>query len=199
MSARPGVSDALGRKTPVAGDLSATHIRSNRDLTMPSNLPSTVALAADQRNSPVARISVSMPEDLLAELDGMVSARGFESRSQAISEMINLQLLEHKRLLGDEVMVGTITLLYDRSVRGLQKELADLQCDHIDEVISSLHVHLMGQQMMEVILVQGPAARLQAIANRMTALRGVVTGRLQLMAATMPPLHPPHPMSMGKG
>ena len=141
----------------------------------------------------VARISVSMPEDLLGELDDMVAARGFESRSQAISEMINLQLLEHKRQLGNEVMVGTITLLYDRSVRGLQKELADLQCDHIDEVISSLHVHLMGQQMMEVVLVQGPATKLQAIANRMTALRGVVTGRLQLMAATMPPLHPLSP------
>ena len=141
----------------------------------------------------VARISVSMPEDLLGELDDMVAARGFESRSQAISEMINLQLLEHKRQLGNEVMVGTITLLYDRSVRGLQKELADLQCDHIAEVISSLHVHLMGQQMMEVVLVQGPATKLQAIANRMTALRGVVTGRLQLMAATMPPLHPLSP------
>ncbi len=166
---------------------------------MPSNPTPAMAPSADQRNSPVARISVSMPEDLLAELDGMVSARGFESLSQAIAQMINLQLLEHKRQLGDEVMVGTITLLYDRSVRGLQKELADLQCDHIDEVISSLHVHLMGQQMMEVILVQGPATRLQAIANRMTALRGVVTGRLQLMAATMPPLHPPHPMSTGQG
>ena len=152
-----------------------------------------MANSPSSANSPVARISVSMPEDLLAELDGMVAARGFESRSQAISEMINLQLLEHKRQLGDEVMVGTITLLYDRSVRGLQKELADLQCDHIDEVISSLHVHLMGQQMMEVILVQGPATRLQSIANRMTTLRGVVTGRLQRMAATMPPLHPLSP------
>lgn len=138
----------------------------------------------------ITRISVSMPEDLLSELDRMVSVRGFESRSQAIGTMINEQLLEHKRQLGNEVMMGTITLLYDRSVRGLQKQLSDLQCTHIDEVISSLHVHLVGQQMLEVILVQGPASTLQAIANEMSTLRGVVTGRLQLMAATMPPLHP---------
>jgi CopG family nickel-responsive transcriptional regulator len=144
----------------------------------------------DTRASQVTRISVSMPEDLLSELDRMVSVRGFESRSQAIGAMINAQLLEHKRQLGNEVMMGTITLLYDRSVRGLQKQLSDLQCSHIDEVISSLHVHLVGQQMLEVILVQGPASTLQAIANEMSTLRGVVTGRLQLMAATMPPLHP---------
>jgi CopG family nickel-responsive transcriptional regulator len=144
----------------------------------------------DIRSSQVTRISVSMPEDLLQELDSMVALRGFESRSQAIGAMINQQLLEHKRQLGNEVMVGTITLLYDRSVRGLQKQLSDLQCSHIDEVISSLHVHLMNSQMLEVVLVQGPAAKLQAIADDMSTLRGVITGRLQLMAATIPPVHP---------
>ncbi len=40
-------------------------------------------------------------------------------------------------------MVGTITLLYNRLTRDLQKKLADLQFKHINEVISSLHVHLM--------------------------------------------------------
>ena len=149
-----------------------------------------MALPADTRTGLVTRISISMPEELLQELDHMVTGQGYESRSQAIGAMIHTQLLEHKRQLGNEVMVGTITLLYDRSVRGLQKQLADLQCAHIDEVISSLHVHLVGQQMMEVILVQGPAATLQAIANAMITLRGVISGRLQLMAATMPPLHP---------
>jgi CopG family nickel-responsive transcriptional regulator len=138
----------------------------------------------------VSRISISMPEELLLSLDAMVANRGFESRSQAVGAMIQDQLLEHQRQLGQQVMVGTITLLYDRSVRGLQSQLAELQASHIDEVISSLHVHLMNKQMLEVLLVQGPAARLQAIADAMTTLRGVLTGRLQLMAAAMPPVHP---------
>jgi CopG family nickel-responsive transcriptional regulator len=138
----------------------------------------------------VSRISISMPEELLHSLDAMVLSRGFESRSQAVGSMITDQLVEHQRQLGQEVMVGTITLLYDRSVRGLQSQLADLQASHIDEVISSLHVHLMNKQMLEVLLVQGPAARLQMIADAMSTLRGVLTGRLQLMAAAMPPVHP---------
>lgn len=140
--------------------------------------------------SPVTRISISMPEDLLQELDVMVAKRGFESRSQAIGSMINEQLLEHKRQLGEQVMMGTITLLYDRSVKGLQGQLSDLQSQHIDEVISSLHVHLMDKQMLEVVLVQGPATKLQAIADAMSTLRGMIMGRLQLMAATIPPVHP---------
>lgn len=156
----------------------------------PSTDPKADPKADAKAGSNVTRISISMPEDLLTELDDMVARRGFESRSQAIATMINDQLLEHKRQLGSQVMMGTITLHYDRSVRGLQKQLSDLQSGHIDEVISSLHVHLMHSQMLEVVLVQGPADKLQRIADDMITLRGVIAGRLQLMAATIPPLHP---------
>jgi CopG family nickel-responsive transcriptional regulator len=140
--------------------------------------------------SGVSRISVSLPELLLEQLDHMVCRRGFESRSQAIAEMINQQLVEHKQQLGEEIMAGTITLVYDHSTPGLQKQLADLQHEYLSEVISSLHVHLMHAHSMEVILVQGPAARLQFIADKMVTSRGVITGRLQLTTAIIPPVHP---------
>jgi CopG family nickel-responsive transcriptional regulator len=138
----------------------------------------------------VSRISVSLPETLLRELDDMVIERGFESRSQAIAEMINQQLLEHKQELGEEIMAGTITLVYDSSTPGLQRQLADLQHAFLSEVISSLHVHLIQAHTMEVILVQGPAAKLKAIADRMLTCRGVINGKLQLTTAIIPPVHP---------
>lgn len=138
----------------------------------------------------VTRISISLPPYLLTELDRIVESRGYCSRSQAICDMVNYQLAELKRTLGNEVMMGTLTLLYDRSTRGLQEKLADIQYKHLDEVISSLHVHLSENQMLEVILVQGPAAKLGDIADELITLRGIITGRLQLLAAVIPPLHP---------
>jgi CopG family nickel-responsive transcriptional regulator len=141
-------------------------------------------------NRPVSRISISLPEELLTELDEMVAARGFASRSQAINDMLHQSLVEHKRERGDDVMVGVLTLFYDNSVPGLQKQLADLQFQYIDEVISSLHVHLIHNQTMEVILVQGPAKKLQSIADEMITRRGVISGKMQLIAAVIPPLHP---------
>ena len=138
----------------------------------------------------VSRISISLPRELLADLDGMVGKRGFDSRSQAVNDMVHRGLMEHKHQLGDEVMVGTVTLFYDNSITGLQKALADLQFRYIDEVISSLHVHLMHNQTMEVILVQGPARVLQAIADEMTSRRGVISGKVHLVAALIPQLHP---------
>lgn len=141
-------------------------------------------------NPLVSRISISLPETLLSDLDRMVRDRGFESRSQAVNEMLHKCLLEHKHDVGDDVMVGIIALFYNNAVPGLQKQLADLQVRYIDEVISSLHVHLMHNKTMEVVLVQGPARTLQLIADEMSSRRGVISGRMHLVAALMPQLHP---------
>ena len=143
------------------------------------------------RGSQVGRISVSLPATLLTELDAMVALRGFGSRSQAVSEMVSRELVDYKRKLGHDIMVGTITLHYDRSIRGLQNKLADIQYQYLDEVISSLHVHLSENQVMEVILVQGHVQRLQAIANVLQTRRGVFTSRLQVHAAIIPPIQLP--------
>jgi CopG family nickel-responsive transcriptional regulator len=147
-------------------------------------------MRAPAGNRPVSRISISLPEDLLSDLDRMVEARGFESRSQAVNDMLHQFLLEHKCDQGDDIMVGVVALLYKNSVAGLQKQLADLQFQYIDEVISSLHVHLMHNQTMEVILLQGPARKLQMIADEMTSRRGVTSGKMHLIAAVIPQLHP---------
>jgi CopG family transcriptional regulator, nickel-responsive regulator len=147
-------------------------------------------MGALPKSRPVSRISISLPEDLLSDLDRMVEARGFESRSQAVNDMLHQFLLEHKCDQGDDVMVGIVALFYKNSVPGLQKQLADLQFQHIDEVVSSLHVHLMHNQTMEVILVQGPARKLQLIADEMTSRRGVTSGKMHLIAAVIPPVHP---------
>lgn len=138
----------------------------------------------------VSRISISLPEKLLTELDSMVGDRGFQSRSQAINDMLHKSLIEHRRESGSDVMVGTITLYYKNATPGLRKKLADLQALHIDEVISSLHVHLANDETMEVILVQGPARKLQEIADEMITRRGVISGRMQLIAALIPQVHP---------
>jgi CopG family nickel-responsive transcriptional regulator len=150
----------------------------------------TMSQAARVQSGGVSRISVSLPQKLLTELDAMVECRGYASRSQAINEMLHQFLLEHGREIGNDVMVGTITLFYDNSVPGLQKQLADLQFQYIDEVISSLHVHLMHNQTMEVLLVQGPAKKLEAISDEMVTRRGVISGRINLITALIPQVHP---------
>ena len=137
-----------------------------------------------------SRISVSLPESLLAEYDQLISECGFDNRSKAISELISQRITEYRQETEQGIMAGTINLVYDRSVNGVQKKIDDLQYQYIDEVISALNVNLTRNKILSVILVQGPAKQLKMIANDMINLRGVITGRLLVSSAIMPQVHP---------
>ena len=67
-------------------------------------------MARTRKQDSGERISVSIPKSFHAQLDEMVETRGFDSRSQAITEMINTELAQHSGELGDNIMAGTINL-----------------------------------------------------------------------------------------
>lgn len=143
----------------------------------------------EDKETGVKRISISLPWNVYHGLSNLVEARGFENRSQAVSEMINSSLIEHYKQRGTEMMAGTITLFYDGRP-GLLQQLATIQREYIDEVISSQHVLLEDNHTMEVLLVQGPARRLKMISDKLITCKGVKSGRLAIMSTIMPPIHP---------
>ena len=137
----------------------------------------------------VKRISISLPPSVFHELDQLVAKRGFENRSQAISEMIHQSATEHFQERGNRLMAGTITLFYDESKPGLLQALAEIAREHIDEVISSQNVLLEDHHTMVVMLVQGPASRLKTIADKLITCKGVRSGNLTISSAILPPIH----------
>jgi CopG family nickel-responsive transcriptional regulator len=139
---------------------------------------------------PVTRISISLPPGVSRELDELVEARGFESRSQAVVSMIQESVLEQREEAGESIMTGTITLFFPQTGRNLLGELAALKRRYVDEVIGSLQVQLEDNHLMEVILVQGPVATLQKISHELVACRGVKVSKLTLTSTLIPPLHP---------
>lgn len=138
----------------------------------------------------VERISVSLPRGLARQLDSLVASKGFLNRSQAVAAIISNSVLETTRTSKEAVMAGSITLFYNQTRNGLLAELAKLRRRHIDEVIGSLQVQLEGNHMMEVMIVQGPAATLERITDAFVACKGVKAGKLSLTSATIPPIHP---------
>lgn len=137
----------------------------------------------------VSRISISLPSALYDELGTMVAARGYASRSEAISKMISEQLVQHQQRLGREIMAGTITLIYDHTKTGLQSRLMKIQHKYLKEIISSQHVHLEHHHSLEVLLVQGPGLRLKRIADELITCRGVKHGYLNVTSTTLPPIY----------
>jgi len=137
----------------------------------------------------LARLSVSLPAELLAQLDAMVAERGLPSRSQMIAELIRHELAEHSEGLDGAVLAGTITLIYRAESGRVRQALAQTQGEFVKEVISSQHVFLEDDQSMEVLLVQGPSERLRDLCDQLRKVRGVQQIKLVTTTALLPPLH----------
>ena len=137
----------------------------------------------------LARLSVSLPGELLTRLDRMVEERNLPSRSQMIAELIRHALAEHGEETPGAVLAGTITLIYRADNGRVRDQLARTQRTFLKEVISSQHVFLEDDQSLEVLLVQGPSERLNALCDDLRKVRGVQQIKLVATTALLPPLH----------
>jgi CopG family transcriptional regulator, nickel-responsive regulator len=128
----------------------------------------------------VTRFSVSLPAALARELDRMSQQKGYDNRSLAIADMIRGQLVEHRQHLGNREIAGSITLVYDHHRHHLQDLLTDLQHDHGEVIISTLHCHLDHDNCLEVLAVRGRADKIKQLADEMIAAKGVKHGKLTI-------------------
>ena len=138
----------------------------------------------------LARLSMSLPAELLRHLDIMVEERDMPSRSQMIAQLIRHAIAEHQaNAHPEEMLAGTITLVYRGDQGSARQQLATKQQQFLKEVISSQHVFLENDQSLEVLLVQGPAKRLEELCDALRSIRGVKQLQLVTTTSLLPPLH----------
>ena len=128
----------------------------------------------------VTRFSVSLPSPLARELDQMAKEKGYDNRSLAIADMIRAHLVEHRQQKADAQIAGSITLVYDHHRHHLQDLLTDLQHDHRNVILSTLHVHLDHDNCLELIAVKGLAGEIKHLEDEMIAAKGVKHGKLTI-------------------
>lgn len=123
------------------------------------------------------RFSVSLPGNLLEELDRRVTSRGYASRSELVRDMIRERLVEDAWQTGDEV-AGVLVITFDHHQRELAQKLIDIQ--HIQDVhvLCSTHVHLDQHNCLETIILKGRPPEIEHIAAEIGGLKGVKFAKL---------------------
>jgi len=129
----------------------------------------------------VKRFGVSLEDELLNELDRLVSKHQFPNRSQAIRYLIKKYSVEDEWEDNHDV-AGAIVLVYDHHKRDLQTKSTDVQHDFHQLILSVQHVHLDHHNCLETIAVKGKANELKDLANRLIAIKGVKHGELVMTA-----------------
>lgn len=123
--------------------------------------------------SELQRIGISIEEKLLSQYDNLIEKKGYTNRSEAIRDLIREYLVEEEWRQGEGDSVGTITLVYNHHLREMADKMTDLQHQYHEKIVSVLHVHLDAHNCLEVMVVKGEKSEIQAIAGRMSSLKGV--------------------------
>ena len=129
--------------------------------------------------SDLVRLSISLEESLLARLDRLVAESSYSNRSEFIRDMIR-DLLVRREWDRDEVVVGTMTLLYNHATKGLTERLTDIQHHHHRQVLAVTHVHLDEDVCAEMLLIKGRAAELKTLSDSLRQLKGVIHASISL-------------------
>ncbi|AIF68920.1 NAD+ synthetase [Palaeococcus pacificus DY20341] len=126
----------------------------------------------------IVRFGVSIPEDLLKKFDDIIEEKGYANRSEAIRDLIRDFIVRHEWEVGNEEVAGTITIVYNHDEADVVEELLEMQHDYVNNIVSSVHVHMDEHNCLEVIIVKGRASDVKTIAERLISLKGVKHGKL---------------------
>ena len=130
----------------------------------------------------VIRFGVSLEKELLEALDNYISDNHFTNRSQAIRNLINNNIVTSKWQCNN-LVAGSITLVYDHHKRDLLAHLTDLQHNYHHVILSSQHFHLEEDLCMEIIAVKGKAVMLTELADKLIAVKGIQHGKITMSRA----------------
>jgi len=132
--------------------------------------------------SELYRFGVSLEKELNDAFDRHIGEQHYNSRSEALRDLIREELLKKKWLEGGTV-AGAIVMTYDHHKRELVNQLIDIQHDFQEVIISTQHVHLDHSHCLEIIAVRGSAPDVQKLASILKAKTGVINLSLGISSA----------------
>ena len=130
------------------------------------------------------RVTITLDDDLIDDLDRIIAARGYQNRSEAIRDLARSGLEQAAvEVAGSRHCVAALVYVYDHHARELPKRLTQEFHAHHDLSQATLHVHLDQESCMEVTVLKGRGAEVQSFANQVIAERGVRHGHVVYVPA----------------
>jgi len=130
----------------------------------------------------IERIGVSLDKRLLSQFDKAIAKQGYQSRSEAIRDLVRQQLSEERLKNQKAKAIAAVCVVYDHHFTGLMERLIDLQHSHLLQTISSMHIHLDEHDCLEIIVLRGRVGEINKMAENILSQKGVKLGRINILA-----------------
>jgi CopG family transcriptional regulator, nickel-responsive regulator len=129
----------------------------------------------------VSIISLSLPNELLEELDTILGEDRNANRSEIVRQAVRMYLTQYNELgkiKGN--VIATITVLYEKAEEN--KELFRIQHEFDDMITAYLHSHLSETSCLEVMVVKGSSERLRSLIDGLKANKPVKQIKVSIMS-----------------
>jgi CopG family nickel-responsive transcriptional regulator len=125
------------------------------------------------------RVTITLDDALMAELDAIIAARGYQNRSEAIRDLARAGIRDASESPENKgPCVAALVYVYDHAARQLSKRLTDAYHAHHELSLASLHVHLDEATCLEVTVLRGTSGEVQHFGEHVIAERGVRHGKI---------------------
>jgi CopG family nickel-responsive transcriptional regulator len=117
--------------------------------------------------------NISLPDDLIQQINHVIKEKGYASRSEFIRDSIRKYLsdLEWEVTVGGDIF-GSVTLLYSTQSKSTALEVKEVQHKHNSIIITTIHTHLP-RHCLEILLTRGNAKEVRHLADHLKVIRGV--------------------------
>ncbi len=126
------------------------------------------------------RFGVSLDSDLLTKFDKLCDEKSYQTRSEAIRDLIRNKLVQQEWEQSSGELAGTLSMVYDHHQSGLAQKLTEIQHEVHEVILSTLHVHLDHHNCLEVLVLKGEAEKIKSLGQRLISTKGVKHGNLGL-------------------
>jgi len=139
-----------------------------------------------RRANTMQRITITLDDHLVEQFETFLAQQGYRNRSEAFRDMVR-ERLAAERLAQPESghCLANLTYVYDHHERDLAARMTQVQHDHHDLTVSTLHVHLDHDNCMETVVLRGPVERVREFANTVIAQPGVRHAKLQILPVSV--------------
>jgi len=127
------------------------------------------------------RITITIDDDLLKAVDGLMTRRGYTSRSEAFRDIVRDMVDRQSAADPKAACIATLSYVFDHATRDLASRLTHAHHDHHDLSVASMHVHLDHAACLEVSVLRGPSGAITAFADTLATQRGVRHADLHLV------------------
>lgn len=132
------------------------------------------------------RVTVTLDDELLTEIDRLVAVRGYQNRSEAIRDLARAGIRQAaEATAASRDCVAALVYVYDHEARDLAKRLTRSFHAHHDLALAAMHIHLDHESCMEVAVLKGKTPEVQHLADHVIAERGVRHGRLVMIPVAL--------------